>query len=435
MSRTLLPLLAVLAFLPLARADTPAVKPDPLPGTKPLTLTGDLASQLVEGVDRFLLREIENAAKGREKFWKRDLSSPDAYTRSLEPNRQRLSHILGMRDERIPFKAPQLVATVDQPALVGKGANYNVLAVRWPALGEVHGEGLLLVPARGKPTADVVAIPDADVTPEQLVGLAPGVPAREQYARRLAESGCRVLVPTLIDRTYEARQGRAKMTSREFLYRSAFELGRHLIGYEVQKVLAGVDWFANEGGANAKLGVFGWGEGGMLALYAGALDTRISVVGVSGYFGNRDRIWEQPLDRNVFGLLEQFGDAELGAMVMPRWLVIEANRGPELTLPSEGGAPARLTTPDTKPAQTEFARIKNLVDSPRLGVCSFTHTATGGPGSPRALQEFLRGLGGTLAEDGKAPEDLRKSFDPRGRQQRQLKEIDRHNQQVLEESP
>ena len=38
-----------------------------------------------------------------------------------------------------------------------------------------------------------------------------------------------------------ARNGRARLTNREFLYRSAFELGRHLIGYEVQKVLALVD--------------------------------------------------------------------------------------------------------------------------------------------------------------------------------------------------
>src|SRR5262249_18493783 len=150
-----------------------------------------------------------------------------------------------------------------EPALVGKGTSYNVFAVRWPACGDVHGEGLLLAPTQGKPSADVVAIPDADVTPEQLAGLMPGIPAGAQYARRFAESGCRVLVPTLIDRPYEARNGRAKLTSREFLYRSAFELGRHLIGYELHKVLAGVDWFIREGGPRARVGVYGWGEGGM----------------------------------------------------------------------------------------------------------------------------------------------------------------------------
>ena len=56
----------------------------------------------------------------------------------------------------------------------------------------------------------------------------------------------------LIDRTYAARNGRAKMTSREYLYRPAFEMGRHLIGYEMQKVLAGVDWLAARAARNRR---------------------------------------------------------------------------------------------------------------------------------------------------------------------------------------
>src|SRR5205085_5642770 len=135
--------------------------------------------------------------------------------------------------------------------------------------------------------AHVIAIPDADQTPEQLVGLAEGIPAKSQFARHLAENGCRVVVPTLISRKMEKRMGRANLTNREYLYRSAFELGRHLIGYEVQKVLAAVDWFAKEDGKDANIGVMGYGEGGMLALYAGALDTRIEAVYLTGYFDDR----------------------------------------------------------------------------------------------------------------------------------------------------
>src|SRR5262249_15239669 len=153
-----------------------------------------------------------------------------------------------------------------------------------------HGEGLLLVPTKQKKVADVVAIPDADQTPEQLAGLVEGVPPESQFARRLAESGCRVIVPVLIDRRLEVRRpperdsGGARLTNREFLYRSAFELGRHLIGYEVQKVLAAVDWFSKEaGGKGAKIGVIGWGEGGLIAFYAAALDQRIKAACVSGY--------------------------------------------------------------------------------------------------------------------------------------------------------
>ena len=80
----------------------------------------------------------------------------------------------------MPFEAPELVATVDQPALVGQGEGYDVFAVRWPAFGDVHGEGLLLVPTKGTTVADVVAIPDADQTPEQLAGLVAGRAGRSR---------------------------------------------------------------------------------------------------------------------------------------------------------------------------------------------------------------------------------------------------------------
>src|SRR5689334_15918672 len=73
----------------------------PLAGTKKLEMEGDIAAQLVDGVDRFLLKEIEKSVEGRAKFWKRDFSSPEAYNKSIEPNRKRLAHILGVRDKRI----------------------------------------------------------------------------------------------------------------------------------------------------------------------------------------------------------------------------------------------------------------------------------------------------------------------------------------------
>src|SRR5205823_4907022 len=157
-----------------------------------------------------------------------------------EPNRERLKKILGVVDQRLP-PAMQLVATTDQPALVAETDRFKVYAVRWPVLPGVDGEGLLLEPT-GKVVANAVAIPDADQTPEMIVGLAHGVPQESQIGRRLAENGCRVVVPTLIDRK-DDYSGNAKLNKwtnqphREFVYRMAFEMGRHIIGYEVQKVL------------------------------------------------------------------------------------------------------------------------------------------------------------------------------------------------------
>ena len=81
-----------------------------MPGTKPLTMTGDIASELVAGADRFLLKQIEESAAKRESHWKRDFSSPAAYQASVEPNRKRLAHILGVRDPRVCVRKTQVPA-------------------------------------------------------------------------------------------------------------------------------------------------------------------------------------------------------------------------------------------------------------------------------------------------------------------------------------
>ncbi len=295
---------------------------EPLPGTKPLTRDGDLAAQMVAGIDKYLMRELAASVESRKQYWKPDYSSPAAYQKSIQPNRDRLKKMLGVVDARVPFTDLEYVSSTKYPALVADTKEYKVYAVRWPVLPGVEGDGLLLEP-KGKVIACVVAIPDADWTPEMLVGLAPGVAENSQYARRLAENGCRVLIPTLIDRkdTYSGNTALGRMTNqpaREFIYRMAYEMGRHIIGYEVQKILAAVDWFAREKD-HPPIGVMGYGEGGLLAFYAAACDDgvtaddrpRIRATVVSGYFGPREEVWKEPIYRNVHGLLKEFGDAEL----------------------------------------------------------------------------------------------------------------------------
>ncbi len=426
-------------------AAAPKILPDgpPLPGTARLEMQGDITSQLVEGADRFLLGEIEKSVAGRARYWKRDFSSPRKYEVSLRPNRERLAHVLGVRDSRAAFDALELVATSWQPALVGEGTGFRAYAVRWPAFGDVYGEGLLLAPT-GVTWAGAIALPDADQTPEQIAGLAPGVPPESQFARRLAESGCRVLIPVLIDRQMMSPRPGTKITNREYIYRSAFELGRHVIGYELQKVRAAVDCFSKWPGSEPpKLGVIGWGDGGMLALAAGALDTRIRAVCVSGYFNRRENVWQEPLDHNVFGLLEQFGDAELAAMIAPRMLIVEAARAPNVVIPPGlGGGPGRIVTPKLDDVRHELQRARQMVhlvapsQAPPWIELVESDGGAGPYGSEAALQKFFRAISSkpNLAPLGKTPQDRRPGFDPHARQARQVYELMRHNQWLLGQS-
>lgn len=419
----------------------------PLPGTKPLTMTGDIASELVAGADRFLLRKIDESQAKRARHWRRDVSSPEGYNASIEPNRKRLAHILGARDARVPGVALQCVSTPDHLGPLAATPSYSVFNVRWPAFGDVTGEGMLLQPS-GTSRTTVIVLPDADQTPEQLAGLALGTPEISQVARRLAESGCRVVVPALIDRTVEPRNGRAKLTNREFLYRPAFELGRHIIGYEVQKVLALVDAFSK----TSAVGVFGHGEGGGIALYAAALDPRIKAACVSGYFDDRDTVWTQPVDRNVFGLLDEFGDAELAAMVAPRPLIVEAAQGPEFVYaPGQGGAPGKLTTPKLQTVKAEVERARKLVaglkqPAPAAAIDLVVSGEDGaGPfGADPALGKLIAALdpdsrmSPAKSAAAKSPAEARQDdlrAEARARTARQVHELDRHNQQLLIESP
>ncbi|MCC7373021.1 MAG: dienelactone hydrolase family protein [Verrucomicrobiales bacterium] len=416
----------------------------PLAGTEALTMTGDIASNLVAGADRFLDRKLEQAQARRDRFGGRNVASIEEYEAGWKEDRERLAKMLGVVERRTVMGGLEWISSPTQPALVATSAVVRVEAIRWPAFGEVNGEGLVLLPVGRDAVADVIAIPDADLTPEQWIGLEPGTAAVSGVPLRLAASGCRVLVPFLINRnagepkvSWDEKRGR-NLHNREYLHRAAFEMGRTLAGYEVLKVLALVDALRRETAERA-IGVFGWGEGGRLALYAAALDPRLKAAGVSGYFGPRDRVWEEPLDHNVFGLLERFGDAELAGMVAPRALVVEAARGPERVFPSDGGAPGRLITPEAALARAEFERARylsrGLTPAPRLEWIE-SDGGKGTAGSAPALTVFLEALkeGTRLAEDPAPLRDLRRWSDPRGRADRQRNELDRHTQALLIDS-
>ena len=70
----------LLCLLALACPWAAAPQQAPLAGTAPLALEGDLAARMVEGIDRFLSRELAASVATRPRRYTRDLSSPAAYT-------------------------------------------------------------------------------------------------------------------------------------------------------------------------------------------------------------------------------------------------------------------------------------------------------------------------------------------------------------------
>jgi len=423
--------------------------PEPLPGTAPLVLDRPLDVVMVDGINRFAERALAESVAQRAQRWHRDFSSPQAYEKSVAPNRERLRTILGVVDERVKPDAFELVTTTAAPSKLATGGSYTVHAVRWRVLPGVTAEGLLLEP-NAPPVARVVALPDANWTPEVFAGLSGGVAMVSQLPRRLAECGVEVVVPTLINRddTWSGNPAIhfTNQPHREFIYRMAFELGRHIIGYEVQRVLAAVDLFermnkSDGRGHNLPIGVVGVGEGGLLALYSAALDPRIKSTWVSGYFGPREAIWREPIYRNVWSLLTEFGDAEVASLVLPRSLTIEAASIPQIPGPPpphrgrSGAAPGEIHTVPIDAAKHEFARLSELV--PSLSRRSFlTVSICGGlPGDYPALASFFFGLKvETSPQSSTALHDLRPLPDASERQHRQFDELVDFTQRILEDS-
>lgn len=412
--------------------------PQSLPGTEPFAATGDQASRMVEGIRHYLAQETAASIEKRRQKWQPNFTSSEAYEKSIAPNRERLRYAIGALDARA--QPVQLVCNaLSTDALpIAFTDRYRVFSVRWSVLRGLDAEGLLLRPTSAA-VANVVALPDADWSPEMLTGIAGGIPEAAQFGGILAEQNCCVLIPTLLNRacTWSGNSEIGRMTNlthREFIYRMSYELGRHPIGFEVQKVLAAVDWFSAADGA-VPIGVYGYGEGGLLALYSAACDTRIRAAGVSGYFQARENLAEEPLYRNVWSLLSEFGDAELSWLVAPRALVVEASKGPEIPGPpstSEGriaaGAPGRLSSPPLSQVSEEFERAQAVFG--KLGITDRLSLVKSGdgnglPGSGPALEEFLRhcGVSGRMWELKRPARDLRQNFDPDMRLRRQLMQL------------
>lgn len=383
----------------------------PLPRTKALTATGDLSAQMVEGIDRWLMRETGRVITNRMRAWDEAFASRPVQAMFVQEKRERLRTIIGAVDPLVANPQFQFIGEGNPTAAVhrtqARGA-FVAWRVRWPVLEGVFGEGLLLEPldADGKSITTapiVVAIPDAAQSPEAIAGLISGVAPQSQFARHLVEGGWRVLVPVLISRddAFSGNDRLKRFTNqphREWIYRQAYEMGRHVIGYEVQKVIAGLRALSPDGKPAA---LAGYGEGGLIALHVAALEPNVGATLISGYFGPRHVLWREPIYRNLFGYLNEFGDAELAALAGGK-LIVEFADPPNISGPPasrsgrSGAAPGVIAAIDFADVEDEVARANRLAGEDRNGPrVEIVHGSEGSSvqfGSRKALTQLARAM-------------------------------------------
>jgi dienelactone hydrolase len=410
----------------------------------------NFSNMMVDGMGKYLDKQTNKSIPDRRSFWNPNYSNEEAYETSLSSNRQRLLKIIGAVDQTLPNTKMELLSTTETSSLVAENIYFEAFSVRWQVLEGVYGEGLLLQP-KGKIRSRVVVIPDADQTPEELVGMKSELQESRQYARILAENGCQVIIPTIIDRSNHG-SGSERMNRytnqphREWIYRQAYTFGRHIIGYEVQKIRAALDWFEHLNKTEPlKIGVIGWGEGALLGFYSAAVDTRINVAYISGYFSKRENLWQEPIYRNLFGYLKEFGDAEVASLIVPRTLMIEYSKAPEISGPppaldgpsrlGTSAAPGKINTPEFILVEEEVERAKHLAGKFQHSI-DFIHEEgrTVESLNRTSIASFLEHLHlnqNLRSSSGKPPMDMRSRFDPAERQLKQVKELEEYTQKLI----
>ncbi len=377
-----------------------------------LTWQGDLSERMVSGIDRFLVQKTADTKAAREQEWTtRSKAGPAAWSAHLEKERETLKKIWGMTGEREkPVPQTGISSATLLPVSAGFGG-ITVLPVKWRVTHNLDMMGLLVQPKQPV-KARLVMIPDADQTPELLAGIGPGKPGNSPSpppALSLAARGVQVLIPALISRSQEFSGSPllniyTNQPHREWIYRQGFDLGRHIIGFELLKIASCIDWLESQEAGSASeaspIAVAGYGEGGMLALYTAAVDPRVAVLVTGGYLGNSESFWKEPISRNLHGNLSHAGNSELLAMAAHAKIIVEYSRSPEVKDPAliegrrGGAAPGTLTTPELSAVENEIGQALRYQKWAKDGisVISDKRQPLGQPYAPPTLASLCKAL-------------------------------------------
>ena len=166
----------------------------------------------------------------------------------------------------------------------------------------------------------MIAISDATGSAADLAGLTGRLPEGQQTARQLALAGYVVFAPFFTQRRAFSEPW---LEDRLWLMHLGYQTGRHIVGAELIQIGSILEFLATLPAVDAgRLAIAGHGQGGMTALYAAALDTRLKMALSSGYLDDPRPDWEQPEDRMIWKLRAHFSNDQIAALVAPRKLRI-----------------------------------------------------------------------------------------------------------------
>jgi dienelactone hydrolase len=339
-------------------------------------------------------RTLKRLYDARGQKWHRDFSSPEAYERSVEPNREHFRKSLGgWCWERVD---PGLVR---EP--VAELPGFRVERLSYTIFEEVRTDALLLVPEGRGPFPAVLCQVGVNGAPETILGFTEmsreADNAYHQVGRRLAGHGYAVLGTRMVTgvtpgvvrdadhraphlmtdvekevrdyllENYDkdvAKDFSAGTRSRIYLDRLCRMMGHNLLGTEMFALSRAVDVLVSLPEVRSeRIGMYGLSQGGMSALWLPALEKRIVAAVASASFNERftKQVVQLPeqtpfvltsSEDKIFAHMEEFADSDKASLICPRAFCVESGRGDGSVF--------------WKTADVAFAEIKAIYE--RLGI-------------------------------------------------------------------
>jgi len=282
-----------------------------------------------DGLDSlaFSLQLYESAPR-RLRFDARTLAGARAWQGKL---RRRLVQLLGGFPRRKCDLAPE---TLDRRQMNGY-TRYKVAFTSRPGLRVIGyfllpdgfrapGPAMLCLPGHGRGVDDIIGIDDNGNQRAAPEGHPGGY--QNDFALQAAANGFAALAIDQLGfgsrRDARAREGGPGNSSCQPAAGSALLLGQTMIGWRVYDAMRAVDYLLTrpevDGG---RIGCVGISGGGTTTLHAAAVDTRIALAFVSGYFNTyRDSIFSisHCMDNYIPGILEFAEMPDVAGLIAPR---------------------------------------------------------------------------------------------------------------------
>ncbi len=299
--------------------------------------------QVYEAYDRYYVRRCRQAYATRGERWHRDFSSPEAYERSVQPNRQSFLRMLG----GWPWERGDLRPRVERLAETDR---YTLDRVWLTVFENVQIDCLLLTPPNADRNPAVLAQHGLNGTPEDVCGFIENV-EQSSYNKigiRLAERGFVVIAPHMAGGYGQPVKGAGHLPglegaawgrARTQLYRKAMLVGERLMGAEMFSLSRALDYLETLPTVDpARLGMYGLSQGGQSALWFPALDTRIKASVAAAFYNSRLEKMIEPSDsytaylfteeedKFFVGQLLEFADSDIASLICPRAFMVEAGK-------------------------------------------------------------------------------------------------------------